>query len=297
MAPGKGLGKGRSGPRRGEHGRVAAKRRRSRAPARGVAAARASTATRPSARRLRLLRALPSWRVLVAAWAVVAAIGGAYAVARETSLFAIRRVEVVGAPPAVADAVRNAVGDFRGASLVSIDGAALVGRVDAVPAVAAARYDRAFPHTLRILVRTERPVAVLRAGRGSWLVSSSGRVIALVPRRADAALPRIWVPAATPVAVGASLPDDAGGAAARALAPLAHGGFPVRVTSAQLARGELKLELADGVELRLGRPDDLRLKLAVARLIVRALAPGSTYADVSVPERPVSGGGNSQVSG
>jgi hypothetical protein len=52
----------------------------------------------------------------------------------------------------------------------------------------------------------------------------------------------------------------------------------------------LTLKLAGGFEIRLGDPGDLRLKLAIARRILRATGAatsGATYLDVSVPERPV----------
>jgi hypothetical protein len=85
------------------------------------------------------------------------------------------------------------------------------------------------------------------------------------------------------------LPDADGGAAARALAPLVRSGFPARVVAAALRRGELVFRLHSGVELRLGRPYDLRLKLAIARRIVLLLPASTLYLDVSVPERPVAG--------
>lgn len=241
-------------------------------------------------------RILPPWRALAAGWLAVAALAGGYFVARETSIFAVERIDVRGAPGPLATAVRRAVASYRGASLVSLDGSAVLGRVDALPTVSTARYDRAFPNTLRIFVRAERPVAVLRAGIGSWLVAADARVLGAVPRRSRPELPRIWVPADTTVTVGAALAQDGGGSAARSLAPLGIGGFPRRVTAVSLERGELRFVLAGGLELRLGRPDDLRLKLAIARRIVRLLPSGTTYLDLSVPERPVSGG-QSQLSG
>ena len=63
---------------------------------------------------------------------------------------------------------------------------------------------------------------------------------------------------------------------------------------------ELTLVLGSGLELRLGDAGDLRLKLAIARRILRsqgAAARRDGYIDVSVPERPVVGGVNSQVGG
>jgi hypothetical protein len=102
-------------------------------------------------------------------------------------------------------------------------------------------------------------------------------------------LPRIWVPAATQVGLGQILLTSAGGTAARALAPLVHARFPVRISTVTLSHDELAFQLAGGVEVRLGRPEDLRLKLAIARRIVTALPAGARYVDVSVAERPVVG--------
>jgi cell division protein FtsQ len=234
-------------------------------------------------------RLLPSARSLLVGWAIVAAAVGGYLVARETSLFAIDRIVVEGAPPAVAVQVRRSAAGTLGQSLVALDGAALLGRVQALPWVRSARYDRAFPHTLRLLVRPEQPVAVLRAGARSWLVAGDARVLQPVRRRAEPGLPRIWVQSSTSVAVGQRLDRESGGAAARTLAPLARGSFPRRIVSVSLAGDELVFALVGGLQLRLGRPEDLRLKLAVARGILPHLPGGTGYLDVSVPERPVSG--------
>jgi hypothetical protein len=57
-----------------------------------------------------------------------------------------------------------------------------------------------------------------------------------------------------------------------------------------VGEGELSLRLSGGLEVRLGDTGDLRLKLAIARRILRmthAAAGGSGYLDVSLPERPV----------
>ena len=59
------------------------------------------------------------------------------------------------------------------------------------------------------------------------------------------------------------------------------------------------LVLSSGLELRLGDPGDVRLKLAIARRVLSATGGGPTsggYVDVSVPERPVYNP-NSQVGG
>jgi cell division protein FtsQ len=231
--------------------------------------------------------------LLVGAGIVVAAVG-AYLLARETSMFAVRRFEVAGGSASERAAVVRALAPLRGTSLLALDGAALVRRIDALPTIVSVSYDRSFPHTLRLTIVPERPVAVLHRGRETWLVSARGRVIAPIPNRTRADLPRIWVPTAASVTQAAFLPADGGGAAARSLALAA--GFPARIATAELVHGELTFVLRSGLELRLGEPVDLRLKLAIARRALPLLTPGTTYLDVAVPGRPVSGT-QSQVSG
>ena len=58
----------------------------------------------------------------------------------------------------------------------------------------------------------------------------------------------------------------------------------------RLGQDELTLLLGGGLEVRLGDPGDIRLKLAIARRILRATgaaAAGTGYVDVGVPARPV----------
>ena len=50
--------------------------------------------------------------------------------------------------------------------------------------------------------------------------------------------------------------------------------------------------LRSGLELLLGDGTDVELKLAVAARVLTVLPPGSTFVDVSVPGRPVSGTGS-----
>ena len=224
---------------------------------------------------------------------IVVLAGGAYAAARESSVFAVRTVEVRGGPPAVRAQVVQSLAPLRGTSLLALDGAALERRVDALPTVVSSTYDRAFPHTLRVTVVPEVPVAVLHRGGETWLVSARGRVVARITPRTRPLLPRIWIPRATPVTAGELLAPDAGGGAAHALALAV--GFPVRIATATFVHGELAFQLRSGIELRLGELADIRLKLAIARQALPRLPAGSAYLDLSVPERPVSGH-NPQVS-
>lgn len=244
-------------------------------------------------RPLPIRRLLPSPRSVAVGIGLLALAGGLYGVGRETSAFAVGKIEVVGGPPRVRHQVKDAIARLRGTSLLALDGTELERTVDALPSVVDSSYDRAFPHTLRIEIVPETPVAVVRQGAKSWIASARGRVVAPVPPHADRALARIWIPRTTPVRVGGFLPEHHATAVARALALASR--FPARVAVASLRRDGLLFRLRNGVELRLGEPVDIRLKLAIARLALRRLPTGSTYLDVSVPGRPVAG--NSQLSG
>ena len=237
---------------------------------------------------------MPSRRSLGIGVAILAVAGGVYAAARESSIFAVRTVEVSGASPRLQAQVRTALAPLMGTNLLALDGAAVERRVAALPAVVTAHYDRSFPHTLHVIVVPERPVAVLRRGTESWLVSARGRVISRMARGGDPALPRIWIPTAVDVVAGAFLDPTHGGTAARSLALVAER-FPARIATASFVGGNLTYRLRSGLELRMGDPTDVRLKLAIARRALFDLPPGATYLDVSVPRRPVAGA-NPQVS-
>jgi cell division protein FtsQ len=246
-------------------------------------------------RRFELARLLPSGRSTAIAL-VIAALGlGAYLLARESSLFAVQRIAVVGAPPSVAARVRAALARLDGASLVTLDGGAVERSLAALPVVAAARYDRDFPHTLRVFVRPERPVAVLRRGAESWLLSARARVMARLDRGAERALPRIWATKAVSVSLGDTLSGDAA-RAVKAVTPLAGHRFERRVAAVRVGEGELTLVLRSGLELRLGTLSNLRLKLAVGERIVNVLGNVPGYLDLTDPGRPVSGV-NTKVAG
>lgn len=235
---------------------------------------------------------VPTRRSLALGLGVLAFALGSYLIARESSLFAIDRIEVRGGSRQVARQVHGALASLVGKPLVGLDGSAVLRRVDALPTVASATYDRDFPHTLRIAVVPERPAAVLRRGPDSWLVSSRGRVMEILPSRALPHLPRIWIAAHTPVQTGAELTAASEAAAAHA-AGLA-GAFGARVASVSDTNGSVVFHLRSGLELVLGEGGDIKLKVAVATRLLTMLPSGSTYLDVSIPGRPVSGYGSPQ---
>lgn len=242
-----------------------------------------------------LSRILPSRRSLWVAAAVVALGGAAYAVARQSSVFAIREIDVTRAPPSIRRDVREALAPLAGDSLLRLRSGEVERLATALPRVASVSYDRAFPNTLRVTVTPEVPLAVVRQGSSAWLVSRRGRVMQGLHRRARARLPRIWLPQTVHIRLGGMLAAVGRGDEVAALGPLEAAGLVGRVATVHIDRSQITYTLRGGIELRAGTRSRLPLKLEIAHRIL-ASAPVAGYLDVSVPERPVAGD-NSQLSG
>jgi cell division protein FtsQ len=235
-----------------------------------------------------LARILPSGRSILIGL-VIAVLGVlAYVGARETSVFAVKTLEVRGGNATTRAHVRAALEGELGRSLLLVDRDTLAGKLAALPDVLDFTYDRDFPNTLRVTVRRERPVLVLRQGADAYLVAVTGRVVKGLPHPLLSHLPRLWVKKDVPVSIGETLPPTET-ASVRALAVAERAGLPGGVRSIVQSQGSFALELGRGLELRLGQPGDVRLKLAIAKRILRATgsAVDAGYLDVSVPERPV----------
>jgi hypothetical protein len=223
--------------------------------------------------------------------ALIVFAAGAYFVARETSVFAVQTVEVRGGTPALRAQVRAALAPAVGVSLLKVDGNTVSRAVAPLPGVRSFSFDRSFPHTLRVVVHQEQPAYVLRQvpGLHAFLVAGSGRVIRSLTHPHRSNLPRLWVTKNVHVVVGGRLGVVPTQAAAALV--LLHGApLPGGVHIVRAGVKELTLVLGGGLELRLGDGGDLRLKLAIARKILRqtgAVTAGGGYLDVSVPERPV----------
>jgi cell division protein FtsQ len=237
----------------------------------------------------------------LACLALVAAVAVAgYAAARYTSLFALRELEVTGGSQPVNESVRKAGAAFLGESLVALDQDEVRERLAALPTVRAVHLDRAFPHTLRVVVMPERALAVVRSGQEAWLVSDRGRVIRAAAAAAKAR-PLIWTISEPDLHPGGWVEGERVLRAVRALRALPSS-FPEHVVTARADDSGITFLLAGGTELRLGSPYQLPLKLAVAAKILGQMGAadrgGLAYLDVSVPERAVGGSSlNSQLEG
>jgi cell division protein FtsQ len=239
-----------------------------------------------------LVRLLPSGRSLLIGFGLIALAAGSYVLARETPMFAVETIDVRGASPSVRAHVRAALRPLQGTSLLAIGGDSIARRLEPLADVRAARYDRHFPHTLRVFVRAQVAIAVVRRGADAWLVSGGGRVIRDVQASVAPGLPRVWVAASADLQPDGSVGDPGGASAIQALAVLRDARFPIHVRVVKTDGGELAFLLRSGLELRLGTPRLLPVKFAVAARILkvaRATIPSVRYIDVSVPARPVAG--------
>ncbi len=241
---------------------------------------------------LDLARLAPSARSLAVGFGLAALAAGSYACARWTPLFAVRSIEVAGADRTTSAHVSAALADLKGVSLVGLRADDVQLRIAALPDVVSVRYDRAFPNTLVVFVRAERPVAVVRRGDRSWLVSARGRVISRLTLGDRPRLPRIWVGPTVAIARGALLTDSDTLRAVRTLALRGIRALPP-VRAARVDGRDVTLVLRSRLEVRLGHEDALPLKLAIAARVLPRMATSSAgeslYLDVSVPERPVAG--------
>ena len=246
---------------------------------------------RAGADRLRAVAgSLATARSVAVAAALLVAAAGAYVAARETSVFALRTVEVTGARPGIAAQVRRAVAPLVGTSLVPLDGKELERDAEELPAVRSARVDRAFPHALEVVVREERPLAVVRDAAHAWLVSENGRVIRASRSRALPRVPRVWLDGIADLRPGEALVDTRLRVALHTLAHVPRP-FPARVLAVRADGRSVTLVLAGGTELRLGSPTHVRQKLEAAAAVLESLsAPARrelAYVDLALPDRPV----------
>ena len=118
---------------------------------------------------------------------------------------------------------------------------------------------------------------------------------------ADAPQPVVWTTSEPDLAPGAVVGSENILLALQALRRLPRG-LPERVDTARASYGEITVVLAGGLEIRLGGPHQLALKLAVAARVLGTMAAEDRaaldYLDVSVPEKAVGGSTlNSQLEG
>jgi cell division protein FtsQ len=225
-------------------------------------------------------------RLLAAAVILLVIYGGYMLWFRDLSLFAINDVTVKGATTnerEIRSAVEQVAGDM---TTLHIKDDELRDAVARFPTVASVGASTSFPHGLEVTVTERLPVAFIQVSGQQTAVSADGYLLAGADFDAKA-LPRIEGAAAH----GARLDDDA--AAQAAILGATPGPLRNHITASTWddQRGGVVVDLKNGPEVRFGDGSRAQDKWQAAVAVLSSNDRGSpSYLDVSVPDRPVSGG-------
>ena len=204
-----------------------------------------------------------------------------------SSWLSVRQIRVVGARETPTAAVDRAVAGALRHPMISLNGAALESRVDALPWVEHATVSRLWPSTLEVTVSERTPVASVAVGSSWARLDATGRVLALVrsvptgqPRLAGSVAPNLR-PGGTvgaqmrvELTVAAAVPDPLR-AEVDGIGPDPDGG--VQLTLAQPSAA--KVEIGPAVQLG--------AKMAALQTVLGQVdLTGVTVIDVRVPGQP-----------
>ena len=225
-------------------------------------------------------------RLIAAAVVLVVLYGGYMLWFRNLSWFAIDEVALSGATTneqQIKLAVEQAARDM---TTLHLKDDQLRDAVAQFPTVASVGADTSFPHTLNVTITERLPVAFIKAGPRRTAVSADGY---LLPGATfdHKQLPRIDGVTAS----GARLSGDAAAQAAILGAVPAPLRDRVTASSWDEEHGGVAVSLDGGPDLRFGDGSRAADKWTAAVAVLSSSEHGSpSYLDVSVPERPVSGG-------
>jgi cell division protein FtsQ len=226
-------------------------------------------------------------RRLLAAAVVLLLLYGFYMLwFRNLSWFAIHDVTIKGATTnerEIKSAVEQVAGDM---TTLHIKDGELRDAVARFPTVSSVGASTSFPNGLQVTITERLPVAFVQSGDQRTAVSADGYLLAGADFDAKA-LPRIEGAAAH----GARLDEDA--AAQAAILGATPGPLKNRIVSSTWdeERGGVVVDLKNGPEVRFGDGSRAQDKWEAAVAVLSGDQRGSpSYLDVSVPDRPVSGG-------
>jgi cell division protein FtsQ len=225
-------------------------------------------------------------RVLLAAAATSLLLVGAFFFLRDSSVFEIRQVSVVGVSgpdaPRIEAALRTAAEDM---TTLNVSAKDLRDAAHAYPTVKRVDVDRDLLHGVKLTVREKRPVATVERGGRRVPLAADGRLL-------EGATPPADLPALSLKDVPGTRVTDARGRQLVALVAAAPTTLRRRATRAELdGQTGLTLALERGPDLYFGDAKDLQAKWkAAARVLADPTAEGATYIDVRVPERAAAGG-------
>jgi cell division protein FtsQ len=216
----------------------------------------------------------------------IALVSGYWFWLRDSSLVAVEEVEVRGAT-ANAGQIQSALEQAsREMTTLHVDDDELARAVSGFPTVASIAAESSIPHKLTVTVTERLPVGVVKVEGEPVGVSSDGLLLTGLDVSGQG-LPPIEVDEVKDGRLGSQ------GAAQAAILAGATEELRERVVEAAWddERGEVVVELENAPEARFGDGSEAERKWeALAAVLLSDEFAGGSYVDVSVPERPVSGG-------
>jgi len=234
--------------------------------------------------RVRALPRLP--RAGIWALAVLTLLGAGLLWLRDSSLVAVQKVTVTGLTgPEAARVTQRLTAAAQDMTTLHVRLDQLRAVTESFPVVKDVTAKAAFPHTLRIAVTENVPVAAVLVDGAKTPVGGDGRLLRGADQRELPVVPMRTTPGGDRVADRAALQ-------AIALLAAAPPALRDRATVAGTTHeGGLTVELRAGPELRFGAADRLVAKWAAAAAVLADKGSvGAKYLDLRYPERPAAGG-------
>lgn len=205
---------------------------------------------------------------------------------RDSSLVTVKQVTVTGLTgPEAARLTARLTAAARDMTTLHVREDQLRDVVRPFPVVKAVSAQADFPHTLRITVTENVPVAVVLVNGAKIPVAGDGLLLRDAQQRQLPVVPMRGIPGGDRVADRAAL---------RAIELLAAAPAALReraIVAGTTPAGGLTVALREGPELRFGAVDRLKAKWAAAAAVLADQdSVGARYLDLRYPERPAAGG-------
>lgn len=218
--------------------------------------------------------------------AVAAAVIGLCVTVYRSPLFAIGRVEVVGARNLSSARVRALAAVPPDATLIRFPADAVAARVASDPWVAEVSVSRLFPDGMRIRVTERVPLALVDAGSVFWLADGNGYIIAQRTAESTATLPVVRDVPGLDLRAGRRTTSEPLLNALKVLGGISSAlRSQVRLITAPSIDGTTLLT-RDRVEIVFGEASDVALKDERARMILDEQRGRVVSIDVRTVDRP-----------
>jgi cell division protein FtsQ len=229
-------------------------------------------------------------RLVLVCALLASGMGGGWLWLRSSPLVAVEHVRVSGLHGPDARAIATALaGAARQMSTLHMNPATLRAAVASFPVVRSVRAIPSFPHSLRIEVSEQLPVAALTIDGARTAVAADG--VVLGPALLSGSLPTLSGADAAEPLVGQHLKDQSLLAELTALgaAPAPLEKLIARVFSSTGNDG-LTVAMRNGLLVYFGDASRPHAKwLSLVRVLADPSSAGATYIDVRLPERPAAG--------